>query len=72
MCNSMQLRLQQKYSMIGPEKLLFKINQSRATRKCRDLTCYAWCDKKLDGVHNAPTVANLLIVNVNAEAVCVV
>ena len=37
-----------KYNLIGPETLLFKINQSRAWKKWRDLTCYAWCDKKLD------------------------
>ena len=46
-----------------------KLNQSRATRKWRDLTCYAWCDKKIDGGLQALTVPNLLIiVNVNAEA----
>ena len=28
-----------------------------------------WCDKKLDNGHKALTIANLLIVNVNAEAV---
>ena len=28
-----------------------------------------WCDKKLDNSHKALTIANLLIVNVNAEAV---
>ena len=57
-----------KYQLIGPQTLLFKINQSRATRKFRGLTCYAWCDKKLDSGHKDLTVVNLLIVNVNAGA----
>ena len=35
---------------------------------CRHLTCYAWCEKKLDSGCKAQTVANLLIiVNVNAK-----
>ena len=59
-----------RYNQIGPETTLFKIDQSRATRKRRDLTYCAWCDKKLDSGHKALTVANLpIIVNVNAEAV---
>ena len=43
------------------ETTLFIINQSRATRKWRDLTCYAWCYKKLDSGYKALAVANLLL-----------
>ena len=55
-----------KHNLIGTETLLFKINQSWA------ITCYAWCGKRLDISHKALTVANLLCVNANAEAVRVV
>ena len=57
-----------KYNLICPETMLYKVNQSPAMRKWRDLTYYSWCDKKLDSGHKDLTVANLLIVNVNAEA----
>ena len=40
-----------KYNLIFPEILLFKTNQSHATRKWRDLTYYAGCDKKLYSGH---------------------
>ena len=53
----------------GKPRIIANQNKSRTTRKWRDLMCYAWCCKKLDSNHKAPTVANLLIVNVNAEAV---
>ena len=57
-----------KYNLICPETMLYKVNQSPAMRKWHDLTYYSWCDKKLDSGHKDLTVANLLIVNVNAEA----
>ena len=63
LCNSVQKCVipcnynYKKYNLIALETLLFKINQLRATRKSRDLTCYAWCDKKLASGHKV----NLLI-----------
>ena len=45
------------FSLIGLETTLFEINQSRATRKWRELACSAWCDEKLDSGHIVLTAA---------------